>query len=65
MGYRWESKRGKQCEVNWLDPEPDRESSEYSKYVEELREIEIETQETPYIGFHQPPTGEEYNCLWG
>ncbi len=29
IGYRWGSKNGKSCEVNWLDPEPDRESSDY------------------------------------
>jgi len=55
IGYRWQTKRGIPCEVNWLDPEPDRESSEYSNYIEEVRQVE--TQETPYIGLHQPPTG--------
>jgi hypothetical protein len=65
IGYRWEtlSRTGvdKPCEVNWLDPEPDRESSDYEKYIEELEEINIQVKF--YKGFHQPPTEEEYNRL--
>jgi hypothetical protein len=59
IGYRWESLciLGS-CEVNWLDPEPDRESSDYGKYIEELEEINSHV--TFYRGFHQPPTEEEY-----
>jgi hypothetical protein len=44
------------CEVNWLDPEPDRESSNYGQYIEELQKIENEV--WFYKGFHQPPTEE-------
>ena len=67
VGYRWES--GSEvifkCEVNWLDPEPDRESSDYEKYIEELHEIERELDASIYFGFHQPPTEEEYRRrLW-
>jgi hypothetical protein len=58
IGYRWGDFNGDDsCEVNWLDPEPDRESSDYGNYIEELEEI---SQVTFYRGFHQPPTEEEY-----
>ena len=63
VGYRWEDKYGSQlCEVNWLDPEPDRDSSDYEIYVEELRKMR---QVNFYRGFHQPPTEEEYTALFG
>jgi hypothetical protein len=62
IGYRWETRDDcDPCEVNWLDPEPDRESSHYAKYMEELQGIE--SQVKMYRGFHQPPTEEEYNSL--
>jgi hypothetical protein len=61
IGYRWDTQMcGRNpCEVNWLDPEPDRESSDYKK---ELRQIE--SQVKLYRGFHQPPTQEEYTTLF-
>ncbi len=58
LGYRWKTDQHNPCEVNWLDPEPDRESSDYGKYVEELQEIERDV--STYRGFHQPPTEEQY-----
>ena len=62
IGYRWESFNGDHpCEVNWLDPEPSRESSDYGKYTEELQGINSHV--NMYRGFHQPPTEEEYNRL--
>jgi hypothetical protein len=63
LGYRWTTDLYGQhpCEANWLDPEPDRESSEYEIYIEELQEIESEVD--VYSGFHQPPTEEEYRRL--
>jgi hypothetical protein len=61
VGYRWENKFSNSCEVNWLDPEPDRESSEYEKYTEELLEAEGDLE--MYRGLNQPPTEEEYNRL--
>jgi hypothetical protein len=49
--YRWETANDTPCEVNWLDPEPDRESSSgYAKYNEELQEINIKY--ATYRGFH-------------
>ncbi len=62
VGYRWESEGGKHaCEMNWLDPEPDRESSNYEEYIEVSQKIDSPV--TFYKGFHQPPTEEEYNGL--
>jgi hypothetical protein len=63
VGYRWQTgyNEGSPCEVNWLDPEPDRESSDYRQYIEELQKIENEV--GFYRGFHQPPTEEEYQRL--
>ena len=61
IGYRWQNKFSNSCEVNWLDPEPDRESSEYEKYTEELLEAEGDLE--MYRGLNQPPTEEEYNRL--
>jgi hypothetical protein len=62
VGYRWETENGDPCEVDWLDPEPGKESSDYEQYVEELHEIEQPVD--MYRGFHQPPTEEEYYRLW-
>eukprot|EP00577_Skeletonema_sp_RCC1716_P012856 CAMPEP_0113394668 /NCGR_PEP_ID=MMETSP0013_2-20120614/12665_1 /TAXON_ID=2843 ORGANISM="Skeletonema costatum, Strain 1716" /NCGR_SAMPLE_ID=MMETSP0013_2 /ASSEMBLY_ACC=CAM_ASM_000158 /LENGTH=386 /DNA_ID=CAMNT_0000278591 /DNA_START=54 /DNA_END=1214 /DNA_ORIENTATION=- /assembly_acc=CAM_ASM_000158 len=64
IGYRWESANDvpNPCEVNWLDPEPDRDSSGYEEYIEELQELEGEVD--IYRGFHQPPTEEQYTRLW-
>ncbi len=62
LGYRWENVDSTNpCEVNWLDPEPDRGSSDYEKYIGELQDIHGEV--GMYQGFRQPPTEEEYNTL--
>ncbi len=61
IGYRWTTSFGNPCEVNWLDPEPDRESSDYAQYIEELSKY---SQVGMFKGFHQPPTEEEFNRLW-
>jgi hypothetical protein len=66
VGYRWETRHDgtdyhSYCEVNWLDPEPDRDSGDYEGYIEELRAIEANVKF--YRGFHQPPTQEEYHRL--
>jgi len=51
------------CEVNWLDPEPDSESSDYEAYIEELQRIERYIDKDLYRGYYQPPTQEEYRRL--
>jgi hypothetical protein len=63
VGYRWETlvPNGNCCEVNWLDPEPDRESSDYAECIEELQKLERRV--NFYRGFHQPPTAEEFRRL--
>jgi hypothetical protein len=58
LGYRWQTQGNNFCEVNWLDPEPDRESSDYGQYIVQVEEIQDEI--GMYRGFHQPPTEEEY-----
>lgn len=64
VGYRWESANydPHPCEVIWLDPQPDVDSSDYDEYIEELHEIE---RQVVYRGYYQPPTEEQYtrHCL--
>ena len=66
IGYRWETDKGEPCEVNWLDPEPNRESSNYEEYMEELQRIErgFYCYTGLFKGFYQPPTEEEYRRLF-
>eukprot|EP00984_Skeletonema_dohrnii_P002899 scaffold983_cov96-Skeletonema_dohrnii-CCMP3373.AAC.6 len=49
------------CEINWLEPEPVRERSDYKDYTFQLgyaqREINF------YRGCYNPPTEDEYNQL--
>lgn len=71
VGYRWFSPDynkpgsisppaiGSPCEVNWIDPEPDKESSDYETYLKELQALEQEV--GSFKGFHEPPTEEEYH----
>jgi hypothetical protein len=47
--------------VNWLDPEPSKESCDYEKYMEEFHKLEQEVD--IFRGFYQPPTAEEHNRL--
>jgi hypothetical protein len=62
VGYQWKtSYNGDACEVNWLDPEPDKGSSDYSKYIQDFQDLERKVDR--FRGFYQPPTEEEYNEL--
>jgi hypothetical protein len=63
VGYAWETPGILSCEVNWLDPEPDRDSSGYEQYIEGLQFFE-RLISPEYRGFHQPPTEEEYHRLY-
>ena len=56
-----QSNRGNSCEVNWLDNEPDRKSSGYETYTQEMQSIQREIDF--YKGYSRPPTEEEYNQL--
>ena len=49
------------CEVNWLDSEPGRESSDYENYISGIQDIESSI--NFYKGRHQLPTEEEYRRL--
>ncbi len=42
IGYRWETFDGRYCEVNWLDPEPESDSSDYEDYVSDYQRIQRE-----------------------
>ena len=68
VGYQWATDLGglrgnydESCEMNWLDPEPDADSSDYEEYIEKFHKIENNV--NVYHGFHQPPTEEEYHRL--
>jgi hypothetical protein len=61
IGCQWKTVYDSSCEVNWLAPEPDREGSDYGKYIEELRQINSKV--SMFRGFYQPPTEEEYMRL--
>jgi hypothetical protein len=54
--------RDHSCEINWLDPEPDSESSDYGAYVEDLQIMECQID--VFRGYHQPPTEEEHRNLF-
>jgi hypothetical protein len=62
IGYQWQT-NGHCCEVNWLDPEPDKDSSIYGKYIKKLRKTEKKQKVDIFTGLHEPPTEEEYNRL--
>jgi hypothetical protein len=63
IGYQWKDDIGENyCEVNWLDPVPDEESSDYEEFLDDLQQIENE-QVDFYKGYHQPPKQEEYDRL--
>ena len=49
------------CEINWLEPEPDKKSSDYEEYINELRSLE--EQISFFTGYHNPPTEDEFNRL--
>jgi hypothetical protein len=64
-GWCWYSSRDERghflCEINWLDSEPSRESSDYGAYIERLQNIKRYI--NFYRGYYQPPTQEEYRRL--
>ncbi len=63
VGWRWYaySPCTNSCEINWLDPEPDRESSDYEVYDRELQSIEDEI--FCFEGYYQPPSEDDYKRL--
>ena len=66
LGWRWKSpnhygRATNSCEIQWLDPEPGRESSGYEDYIRKLESIQDDI--FCFEGCDQPPTAEEYNRL--
>ena len=49
------------CQINWLDPEPRSDSSDYEAYVDKIQRIQHRI--GFYRGYFQPPTAEEYRRL--
>jgi len=62
FGWCWKNEQFNFCEVNWLDPEPDRASSDYERYTQELEPV-LGVLIKFFKGYHQPPTQEEYTRL--
>ncbi|KAK1746878.1 hypothetical protein QTG54_002222 [Skeletonema marinoi] len=61
-GWSWcDFRRVNLCEINWLDPEPCCESSDYGTYIKELQDVERCV--GFYRGYYQPPTEAEYRRL--
>lgn len=68
LGWRWERKfdytPDYHFEVNWLDPLPDKKSSEYANFLQALQMIESDMNRYPFFrGFHKPPPEAVYNRL--
>ena len=62
LGWRWIDREGcYPCEVNWQDPEPDKGSIEYEKYIQDLAEVDEKLD--VFKELHQPPTVEEYDRI--
>ena len=65
LGWRWKNNGNRKftadgCEINWLDPEPSRESKSYDIYMNELHKVEGRIWLDCFRGYYQPPTEEEY-----
>jgi hypothetical protein len=60
-GWSWHNGGRHSCEINWLDLEPDSESSDYEACMEELQRIEERVDF--YRTYRQPPNEEEYRRL--
>ncbi len=63
VGWRWKANSctTNSCEINWLDPEPDRESSDYELYAQEL--LSLQEDVFCFEGYHQPPSEDDYKRL--
>eukprot|EP00984_Skeletonema_dohrnii_P012946 scaffold5304_cov139-Skeletonema_dohrnii-CCMP3373.AAC.1 len=59
LGWSWCDRVKLSCEINWLDPKPSRESSDYETYIEELQRIEGREDKDFYRGYYEPPNEEE------
>mmetsp|Transcript_5764 Transcript_5764/g.8514 ORF Transcript_5764/g.8514 Transcript_5764/m.8514 type:complete len:409 (+) Transcript_5764:185-1411(+) len=61
LGWQWRNEDGDFCEINWLDPEPDRICDADTSSTRSLQSIQEEI--GFYKGHYHPPTAEEYNRL--
>ena len=61
MGWRWKNFQGDMCEINWIDPEPEKGTEKYESYAQDL--IYVTRKSDFYKGYHQPPTEEAYKEL--
>jgi len=61
FGWCWKNDYDERCEVNWLDPEPERDSSDYEEYTNALRRLEYGIYF--FKGYHQPPSEADYRLL--
>ncbi len=62
VGWRWTTCiRTNSCEINWLDAEPGRESSDYAVYNQELQSLQEDV--FCFEGHHQPPSEVDYKRL--
>mmetsp|Transcript_22568 Transcript_22568/g.32237 ORF Transcript_22568/g.32237 Transcript_22568/m.32237 type:complete len:426 (+) Transcript_22568:161-1438(+) len=62
LGWSWCSKDHEYCEINWLDPEPSSESSDYDAYIQKLQLIQ-QGHVNIYKGYHHPPNVSEYRRI--
>mmetsp|Transcript_4740 Transcript_4740/g.7193 ORF Transcript_4740/g.7193 Transcript_4740/m.7193 type:complete len:463 (+) Transcript_4740:242-1630(+) len=61
-GYLWSAREPcHSCEINWLDPEPSSESSDYEAYTEEMHGIQQHI--NFYKGYYEPPNERQYRRL--
>lgn len=65
LGWMWKGGPYNNCEVNWIDPEPESDSSGYEEYIEAYNTIHQYDLlvDNRYRGFLDPPTEEEYVSL--
>ena len=63
VGWRWWDKYGNECEVNWLDPEPERGSSDFEIYKEDLECLDYDMYNSYFSGYYLPPTENEYKQM--
>ncbi|KAK1734522.1 hypothetical protein QTG54_014770 [Skeletonema marinoi] len=64
LGWSWctfNRTNGHSCEINWLDPEPNSESSDYGAYTKDLQLVYQRI--SFFRGYHEPPTAEQYRRL--
>ncbi len=66
VGWRWKgtapyNRCSNSCEINWLGPEPDRESSDYEWYDQRLQSLQEDV--FCFEGYHQPPSEDDYKRL--